>query len=129
MFAIAAFALGGMALAPAFATPTATVVANIQATDGIASSSVINSVNCGTNTEDYCQAKVKTYTVQDKLKIYYGAYETSCSVTSVVLEDGNEIDRRTTNNVSTTGQFWTSYNTVTEDNVYTVENYYSGCLT
>jgi len=81
MFAIAAFALGGMAFAPAFADDQLTInYVNDTATNTTATSSVDND-NCG-DVSTTCGTYTKVYNnnPSDKVKLYYKVVTATCDV-------------------------------------------------
>jgi len=86
MFAIAAFALAGMGISPAFATPS-TVNEVFNVPEGNIKTSAVDSTSCGNGD---CDSKMKVYnTGSNKVKVYYNVVGDSCDVNIKIYEKGN----------------------------------------
>ena len=98
------------------------------ANTGINAGTMTNDTDCGSDSSDYCQAKAKTYTVEDKVKVYYGTSGTTCDVYSELKEGSTVVSTRSYNNVSSTGSFWTAYPAdVQNGETFNVVNHYTNC--
>ena len=128
MFAIAAFAIGVMAVNPVLAAVSDHVYDSTVANSGINAGTMNNDTDCGSDSSDYCQAKAKTYTAQNKVRVYYGTSGTTCDVSSTLKEGSTVISTKTYTGVSSTGSYWTGYpSDVQNGETFNVVNYYTNC--
>lgn len=120
MFAIAAFALVGIAGAPAFAASYASI--SVTAGSGYSISGT-DTVSCGS---EQCMAQVASHTTDDYIKYYFGTIGgNQCDVTSLVVGAGPQHSH---NHGTVSGIVYHQYDAdVDQNDRITVTNTYTNC--
>ncbi len=129
MFAIAAFALGGLGFSPAFATVATTNQAP-DVDDGTTYTSGWESTNCKYST-DTCESKIRVYNdnPSDKVKVYYNVDNAQCDVSISWYNEGVEQGSPwTRDNYSGTGASTTKYFNIEDTDAIAVTVTYSNCI-
>ena len=135
MFAIAAFAMIGMAMGPAFAVTTSTSqdVTNTPEGQTQYSSPLWDSIDCPYNlTTDVCKQKTKVYNNSggEKVKVWFnvsGGSAPTCDIRVQIIDDDGDMQLDwSKSNHSGTGSVAKSFSIAATDNISTAVTY-SNC--